>query len=88
MFTPATTDKNDGNAICIQTPANWTALVTAAFESQDILNPGIPKWDFTNDPGFEAGDNVIYVANILSATAFDCLPICTTTTGITCRLQQ
>jgi hypothetical protein len=76
MFTPPTTDKNDGNAICIQTPANWTAIVTAAFESQDILNPGIPKWDFTNDPAFEAGDNVIYVANILSATAFECLPIC------------
>jgi len=76
MCTPSTTDKNDGNAICIQTPANWTALVTAAFESQDILNPGIPKWDFTNDPGFESGDNAIYVANILSATAFECLPIC------------
>jgi hypothetical protein len=76
MVTTANSDKNDGNAICIQTPANWTAIVTAAFESQDILNPGIAKWDFTNDPGFESGDNVIYVANILSATAFDCLPIC------------
>jgi hypothetical protein len=74
MATTATTDKNDGNAICIQTPANWTALVTAAFESQDINNPGIPKWDYTNDPGFEAGDNVIFVANILSGTAFECLP--------------
>jgi len=76
MCTPITTDKNDDNAICIQTPANWTALITAAFESQDILNPGIPKWDYTNDPGFESGDNVIYVANILSALAFQCLPIC------------
>jgi hypothetical protein len=76
MSTPATTDKNDGNAICIQTPANWVDLITAAFESQDILNPGVPKWDFTNDPGFESGDNVIFVANILSATAFECLPIC------------
>jgi len=76
MRTTLTSDKNDGNAICIQTPANWTAIILAAFESQDVLNPGIPKWDFTNDPGFAAGDNFIGVANILSATAFSCLPIC------------
>jgi hypothetical protein len=76
VCTDITTDKNDGNAICIQTPANWVNIIVAAFESQDILNPGVSKWDFTNDPGFSAGDNAIPVANILSATAFECLPIC------------
>jgi hypothetical protein len=69
-------DKNDGNAICIQTPANWTDIITASFESQDALNPGNLKWDFTNDPGFEAGDATIPVAVILSATAFECVPVC------------
>jgi len=65
MRTALTSDKNDDNAICVQTPVEWTDLILAAFESQDILNPGISKWDFTNDPGFEAGDNVVAVANIL-----------------------
>ena len=69
-------DRNDGNAICIQTPANWTAIITASFESQDALLPGSLKWDFTNDPGFEAGDATIPVATILTATAFECIPVC------------
>jgi len=37
--TPLTSDKNDDNAICIQTPVDWTELILAAFESQDIVNP-------------------------------------------------
>jgi hypothetical protein len=77
IWTTTLTNKNNDNAVCIQPSLNFTGTdVNVFFDSQDVLNPGVKAWTFTNDPGFSAGDNYISVAHILPAESLQCILPC------------
>jgi len=77
IWTTTLSNKNDDNAVCIQPGLNYSESdVNAFFDSQDVDNPGVRAWTFTNDPGFSAGDNYVSVAHILPAESLQCVLPC------------